>query len=82
MREDVGALECLWEEAEDVVHDKQCRLCVLGTSGIRLHAIDSDPLALLFVALADDRWDGAASLGLRRHGCKPSSADVVVLVWF
>jgi hypothetical protein len=69
MRKDISALQCLREEPKDVVDNQKCRLRLLGAGGIRLHAIDGDPLALLLVALADDRRNGAASLGLRRHIC-------------
>ena len=71
---DISALKRLWEESKDVVDDQQCGLCVLRASGVCLHAIDGDPLALLLVALADNRGDGAASLGLCRHVCEPSCA--------
>jgi hypothetical protein len=75
----VGTLQCLWEETEDVVDNQESRFGVLGTSGISLHAIDSDPLALLFVALGNDWWDGAASFGLCRHGCELSWAESVLV---
>jgi len=67
--EDVGTLQRLWEETEDVVDDQKSRFGVLGTSGICLHAVDGDKLALLLVALGDDGRNGAASFGLCRHGC-------------
>jgi hypothetical protein len=62
VREDISTLECLREESKDVVDDQQCGLSILGAGGVRLHAIDSDPFALLFVALAHDWRNGAASL--------------------
>jgi hypothetical protein len=74
--EDIGTLQRLWEETEDVVDNQESRFGVLGTGGIRLHAIDGDPLALLFVALGDDGRDGAASFGLCRHGCELSCVVV------
>ena len=79
VREDVCALECLWEESEDVVDDQQCGLGVFRASGICLHAIDGDPFAFLFIALAHDWRDAAASLGLRRHVHK--SSGTVNLCW-
>lgn len=79
VRKDVGTLEGLREKAEDVVDDEEGGLCVLGTGGVGLHAIDGGPLALLLVALADDRRDGAASLRLRRHGCECSDAELVAV---
>lgn len=78
--ENVGTLQRLWEETEDVVDNQEGRFRILGTCGIRLHAIDGDPLALLFVALGDDGRDGAASFGLCRHGCELSWAKCVVVV--
>lgn len=74
VREDVGTLESLREEPKDIVDDQQCGLSILGTGGVCLHAVDGDPFALFFVALAHDRRDGAASLGLCRHGCKSPGA--------
>lgn len=67
---DVGTLESLREMAKYVKNDQQRGLSILGASGVCLHAVDGDPFALLFVALAHDRRDGAASLGLCRHGCE------------
>jgi len=72
MREDIGALKCLREESENVVDDQQRRLGFLRAGGVCLHAIDSDPLALLLVAVTHDWRDAAASLGLCRHVRKPS----------
>lgn len=63
-------LQCLREEAENVVHNQNCCLCTAGSSGVCLHAIDGDPFALLLVAIANDRWNCAASVGLR-HDCSP-----------
>ena len=79
VREDVGTLESLREESKNVVDNQQCRLSILGAGGVCLHAVDGDPFALLFVALAHDRRDGAASLGLCRHGCE--SPRAVYLGW-
>jgi hypothetical protein len=71
--EDVGALESLRKMSKNVEYDQQCRLSVFGAGGVCLHAIYGDPFALLFVALAHNWWDSAASLGLRRHGCEYSA---------
>lgn len=79
VREDVGTLDGLWEEAKNVINDQQCGFSILGSSGVGLHAVDGDPFALLFVALAHDWRDGAASLGLCRHGCE--SPRAVCLGW-
>jgi hypothetical protein len=76
--EDVGTLQRLWEETEDVVDDQERGFGVLGTSGISLHAIDGDELALLLVALGDDGRDGAASFGLCRHGSERSRGPSVL----
>jgi hypothetical protein len=79
VREDVGTLECLREEPEDIIDNQQRGFGILRAGGIGLHAIDGDPFTLLFVALAHDWRDAAASLGLRRHVFKPSGT--VNLVW-
>lgn len=43
--EDVGALECLWEEAEDVVNDENAAFSVFRTGGVwKLVSDDSSTL--------------------------------------
>jgi len=64
--EDIGTLDGLVLEAKDVVDDQESFLCVAGTSGIGLHAIDGRVSALGIVALANDGRNGTASL--RLHG--------------
>lgn len=77
--EDIGALQRLREETENVVNNQESGFGVLGAGGICLHAIDGDPLALLLVTLSDDGRDGAASFRLCRHGCECSLAKSVVV---
>ncbi|KAH0294676.1 hypothetical protein KCU62_g170, partial [Aureobasidium sp. EXF-3399] len=60
-------LDGLVLEAKDVVDDQESFLCVAGTSGIGLHAIDGRVSALGIVALADDGRNGTASLRLHRR---------------
>ena len=62
--EDIGTLDGLVFEAKDVVDDQESFLCVAGTSGIGLHAIDGRVSALGIVALANDGRNGTASLRL------------------
>jgi len=66
MRQDIATLQRLREEPEDIVTNQQSALRAARTRGVRLHAIDGRPLALLLVAIADDRRDGAAGLALGR----------------
>lgn len=61
---DIGTLESLVLEAENVVDDEDGLLCIARTSGIGLHAIDGCVSALCIVALANDRRDGTASVRL------------------
>lgn len=57
----VGTLQCLWEETEDIVDNQESLLRVLRSSRVGLHSINGDPLALLFVAIANNWRHGAAA---------------------
>ena len=74
--QDVSTLKRLWEEAEDVVDDKDSRLCVARTGSICLHAINGDPLALLLVTLSHYWRDSAASMGLRHRCVSPPDVEL------
>ena len=67
MCQDIGALEGLWEEAEDVVNDEDRRFGIARASHVCLHTIDGHVFALGLVTLGHDRWYGTAGVGLR-HG--------------
>ena len=60
MCENVGALDCLGREAEDVVDDEDSGGGVGGAGGVALHAIEVDVFALFFVAFGDCWRDIAA----------------------
>lgn len=62
--ENIGSLNSLVLEAKDVVDDQESLLCIAGTSGVGLHAIDGCVGALGIVALTNDGRDGTASLRL------------------
>lgn len=62
--EDIGTLDGLILEAKDVVDDQDSLLCIAGTSGVGLHAINGCVSALGIVALANDGRNGTASLRL------------------
>jgi len=72
--QDIGSLDGLREEAEDVVDDEQSALCAGRTSLVGLHAINGDPFSLLLVALGDHRRNGTAGVGL--HTGSFSSLDM------
>lgn len=55
-------LQCLREEAKDVIDYENGRFRTARSSGVCLHAIDGDPFTLLLIAIADDRWNSAASV--------------------
>lgn len=81
-REDICPLQSLWEESEDVVHHQYGRLCVLGPSGIGLHALYRCPFTLLLIAIGNDRWHSAACVRLRHGGEVPHSYNGLVDVLF
>ena len=60
VREDVGALEGLGREAEDVVDDEDGGGGVGGAGGVALRAVQVDVSALFLVAFGYDGWDVAA----------------------
>lgn len=60
MGENVGALDCLGREAEDVVDDEDGGGGVGRTGAVALHAIEVDVFALLFVAFGNYRRDVTA----------------------
>jgi hypothetical protein len=62
--EDIGALDGLVLEAKDVVDDQESFLSIARTSDIGLHAINGRVGALGFIAFANDRRNGTASLRL------------------
>jgi hypothetical protein len=62
--EDIGTLDGLILEAKDVVDDEDSLLCIAGTSGVGLHAINGCVSALGIVTLANDGRNGTASLRL------------------
>lgn len=62
--EDVGALDGLGGEAEDVVDDEDGGGGVGGAGGVALHAVEVDVFALLLVALGDGGRDIAAGLAV------------------
>jgi hypothetical protein len=62
--EDISTLDGLILEAKDVVDDQDSLLCIAGTSGVGLHAINGCVSALSIVALANDGRNGTASLRL------------------
>lgn len=51
MGEDVGTLQGLREEAEDVVDDEKAGLCAALAGVVGFHALHGGPLALLLVAI-------------------------------
>lgn len=61
-REDVCTLDSLRVEAKDVVDNEESTLRILWASGVGLHSVNGDILALWLVALGLDWWDGAAGV--------------------
>ena len=60
MCENVGALDCLGREAEDVVDDENGGGGIRGTGGVALHAIEVDVFALFFVTFGNGWRDVTA----------------------
>ena len=64
MGEDVGALDGLGREAEDVVDDEDGGGSIRGAGGVALHAIEVDVFAFFFVAFGNGWRDVAASFAV------------------
>lgn len=62
--EDVGALERLGREAEDVVDDQDGGGGVGGARGVALHAVEVDVFAFFFVAFGYGGRDVAAGFAV------------------
>ena len=62
--EDVGALDGLGGETEDVVNDEDGGCGGGGAGGVALHAIEVDVFALFLIAFGDCGSDVAAGLAV------------------
>jgi hypothetical protein len=62
--QNIGTLDSLVLETEDVVDDQESLLRIAGASDIGLHAIDSGISTLGIIALANDGRHGTASVRL------------------
>lgn len=60
MGEDVGALDGLWVETEDVVHAEDGDCCRRGTCYVGLQAVELDVFTLGGVILPNDGWDAGS----------------------
>ena len=62
--ENVGALDGLGREAEDVVDDEDGRRRIRGTGGVASHAVEVDVFTFFLVAFGDCGRDIAACLAV------------------